>query len=148
MAREPKFTFISEDTIGRKSSADSISYRVSLKVYEKLDSTGKQEAKHVQIIFPGEVIRIYDLEGKHMKFYVDVAKKAIAWRVIEGNTSLDDLNKARVCKIQKNGIWAVSILKMVNAAGLEIKEGRKHIPVKTYDSKDILAQMKFSYIEL
>jgi len=148
MAREPKFTFISEDVIGRKPKFDGIDYRVSLHVWCKKDETGKEVTKQVQVVFPGEVLKIYDLEGKRIKFYLDQARKAIAWRVIDGDTTLDELNKARICKIQKNGVWAASVVKLVNAGGFEVKESRRGIPVKTYKSQDMLMPLTFSYIEL
>lgn len=102
-----------------------------------------------QLYFSKEVIWLNDLKGKRLKFYADKEKKAIAWRVMDGEVStLDSLNKAREVKPWSSGSWAVGITKLLNHIGAKIEEGRSGIPVERYTTTEMGVGMKYDYIKL
>ncbi len=149
MAREAKFLFTSEDHIGKTYKGDGIEYRVSLAVAKNTNKkTGKTQIQY-NLYFSKDVIHIYDLKGKRLKFYLDADKKAVAWRVMDGQvTTLDDLSTGREVKPFGVGQWQTSITKLVNAAGIEIKEKRSAMPVKSYKTTELGIPMQYYYVTL
>lgn len=70
--------------------------------------------KYGSITFSPSYLRDSGLEGKFIKFYVDVDKKALAWKVLEEN-SVEGLKDYRHVKKQKSGVCQLfigSILKL------------------------------------
>lgn len=151
MPREPKFNFISEDVVGKTRSGDGNgSYVVSLTktVVGKQANNPDQPIYQYQVYFPKEVLWLYDLTGKRLKFYLDSAKKAIAWRIIEGNTTLDELKTGRIIKPWKSGGWSASVTGLIKSGDIKIETSRRSIPVKTYSTPEYLNGTKLFYIEL
>lgn len=148
--RDPKFNFISEDLISLPAKENLI-YKVSLirgKQKFKTSNGSIKEIPSYSLYFGKEVVNVYDLAGKRLKFYVDPQKKSIGWRILEGNISLEELNTGRVVKPMTSGVWTVSITSLVNYAKIDIPATRSSIPVKTYKPQAEYLSYDLSYIEL
>lgn len=146
--RKAEFNFESEDLIKKARHSGGVEYRVTLIVTKSKDkATGEEKTAH-QLYFSKDVIWLNDLAGKRLKFYVDSAKKAIAWRVMEGVVELESLNKARLVKPYGSGSWMTGVSKLLNHAGIKVDETRKSVPVETYQTTEMLVPMKYWYIKL
>lgn len=129
---EKRFNFLGEELLGR--SGNAFQYRVSI-------------TKVNTIIFPKDVTDTFELDGKFIKFFVDVTKKTIGWTIIEGKTDLQELNSVRKINVSKlNGTATFSIKKLLNAIKVNLGSCRRKIPVFQY--KDILIGNDINYIEL
>jgi hypothetical protein len=126
----PKFNFIPEKQLGSDYEA---TFNVSL-------------TKAGMIYFSPQNVMIYDMDGAFIKLYGDTEKKAIAWKIIKGSTSLTDLDSAR--KMSAHGkikSIVVSVKKILSKLGIKNVEAKKY-EVKTYESS--LLEDKLYYIEL
>lgn len=111
-----KFSFIAEKQLNKTIGEGG--YRVSL-------------YKNGVLAFPSETMRIYELANKYVKIYVDLERKTIGWAVIEGKTSLDDIDDARLMVQRKNGMATLMIGKILRKMGFEKGEA----PTGDYDAK-------------
>ncbi len=129
--KPPKFNFLEEKLLTPENNG--FAYRVTL-------------FKTNILYFPKDVIQVYELAGKKLKLYGDKEKHAIAWKVVEGNTSLDDLNTARTITVGPEGSATLSIKKLLTKIGVVVDKTRPNIEVRTYDS-DTFSE-KLYYITL
>ena len=148
MAKEPKFNLTPESEINKKSKYSGSEYRVSLIVSSMLQKGKTERTPTYALHFPHDVIYVYDLQNKKVKFYCDREKKCIFWRIMDEMTPLEKFNDARLVKASKSGVWVVSVQKMINAMELDIKQSRLKIPVKKYSSPGYLDGADFWYINL
>jgi len=128
----PKFSFVPERQVGGNGSTGH-SYTVSLYA-------------NGSIIFPSEVVRVYELDGKYLRLYADVQKKSIGWSVIEDETSLEALNEARQIRKMKGGNAVVSVVKLLKHLGIPKGTKIMNLPVNVYKSP--LNSSDIYYIEL
>lgn len=151
MAKEAKFDFTPEDLIAKTPANKGVEYRVSLVksvVKGKTEPDGSPSYQYL-IYFPRDVIFIYDLKGKRIKFYLDAARKAIAWRIIDEATSISEFSSGREIKPVKSGSWTTTITKLIHHSKIKIDEGRSMIPVRKYTTTGYLeGPVTFFYIEL
>lgn len=126
-----KFSFVPERLINKPIK--DASYRVTI-------------FKSGVLCFPSSVVHIYDLEGKYVKMYADVEKKTIGWSIIEGQTSLNDLNGARLIKKLKSGCAVLGIRKLLKSIGIEHGAQFKNLETKIYKSS--LNESDIFYIQL
>ena len=127
-----KFSFVPERQLG-EDYGDRTGMTIS--IY----STGS-------MIFGSEIIRLYEMDGKYIKLFADVQKRAVGWTIIEGKTDLDSLNDARQIKVTDGGIATVSIGRILKKLGIEKGTKFMHVPVKIY--KSLLEVNPIYYIEL
>lgn len=114
-----KFNFVPERQVGKQSNAN---YRVSI------------YPNHC-LIFPAEVVRVYELDGKFARFYADLEKKVIGWSILEGETSLENLSDARkLSKNKQSGAIAVSLKKLLSSLDIKIDPSFKRLDVSSYSS--------------
>lgn len=126
-----KFSFIPERQINKPQEAKQ--YTVS--IY----SNGL-------MAFNAETLNIYELENKSIKIFADIEKKSIGWSVIEGKTSLDDLNDAHQLTKNVNGCATVSVMKILRKMGIDSGVKFSKLPVKVYKPK--LEPYNIYYVEL
>ena len=119
MSREEKFSFIPENQIHPINSG--YSYTITL-------------MKNGSLYFPKEVLHIYDLEGRFIKFYADKEKKSIGWKLFDKETELEGLKKIRKIKKNSLGSYTPMIKKLLDYIGYEVKSTVSKIEVKTYKS--------------
>lgn len=87
------------------------------------------------------------LDGAYIIVKVDVSKKAIFWKKIEGSTNLEKLNVARKLKVyDSNGArtCSISVKKILNAMG--IKDSEKsfvQLPIKKYNSTFLSDELEY-----
>lgn len=145
MSRESKFQFVGEDVI-RKTMAigGGTDYRVSV-----MRTTNKSNGEMYTLYFPKAVVFGEDLKGKFLKFYADEKGKAIAWRVMQGeSTQLSELEYAREVKPMPNGAWTTSVTKLMKHAGLSLEATRSDVPVKRYKTTELGVPMDYYYVQL
>ncbi len=135
--RQPKFAFVPERQLGGDPQATAGGYRVSIK-------------KNGVIYFPTDVVKTYELEGKYIKFFADVQKKAIGWTVVEGDQKggFSDLTGVRVMKraSPKSGQVVLAVGKMLKSMGVEKGVEFPNLQVRTY--KDSLIEGDVWYVTL
>lgn len=135
--RPPKFSFVAEEIITPKHS--DFQYTVTI------TGTGA-------LYFPKEVIEVNKLAGKFIKLYGDITKKAIAWKIIQDQTNMEELKNVRQLKpMESTGAAQVSARKILSAIGVSVGEGGieraiKDIPVGKYDGS--MLEDSLYYIEL
>lgn len=127
----PKFSFVPERQIGQVSNEGG--YSVSI-------------FKSGVLCFSINTLRIYELEGKYIRLFADVEKKAIGWSVVEGKTNLDDINDSRLVKTNASGCAVLGITKLLKKIGIEKETSFFNLPVKVYKSP--LNSYDIYYIEL
>lgn len=142
--RSKNFNFISEDQL-KGSPQDSVVYKVNLRKVVTKDEDGRPERVSWQLYFPKEVIDIFDLKGKMLKLYADGDRKALAWKEIE---QIDGLTGVRQVTPVTQGYWTVSVNTLLSGAGIEPREARIGIPVKTYKTVELGQERSYRYIEL
>lgn len=131
--RTPKFNFIPERQLNKDvESGGAFSVTVT---------------KHNTLLFSKTDVGIYELEGKYVRLFADTEKKTLGWAIVEGKTGLEELNDARLMKVNPtSGIILLGIGRLLKAMGiLEVTENMK-LPVKTYVSP--LQKDKIYYVEL
>ena len=115
-----KFNFIPAHQIG--SSADSAGYQV------RLSKTGL-------IIFSKFTTDVYRLSGKRVLLYGDKANKTIGWKIVEGNTSMPELNQTRLLTpVKASGTIQLSVVKLMKQLGIPLPTESKKFDVKEYES--------------
>ncbi len=65
------------------------------------------------------------MEGKFVRFYYEPIKKIIGWKVCNEVINQKEMKLWKVCNSHSNGVWQVSIKKM-----LEQFQGKEHLAVK------------------
>ncbi len=91
--------------------------------------------KNGNLYFPPEVMRVYELDKKYFKFFIDVEKKTIGWQVLEGSTKMEDLNDARQMNMNvdnKCGIFGIG--KLLKRLGWQVGQAYEYIQVKKYEA--------------
>lgn len=123
MSKAPKFNFVSERQI---SDTHEPSTAFTASIY------GNQ-----QIVFNKDFIRIYELESKYVRLFLDVEKRAIGFSVVEGDTDFAKLNDARHLKPDAKGNIKVSIRRLLTKIGYaKPMKPISNLEIKTYDSKE------------
>ena len=129
-----KFNFIPEAQLNQEPS-ESEGYSVRI-------------TKEGSIYFSSSVVKMFDLEGKIIRFYADTEKKSIAWTEVK-NGDLSILKGVRVMKptTPESKFVILGIGKLLKNIGIT-KEMLpvRYIPVTTY--KDLLVAEPFSVIDL
>lgn len=113
-----KYNFIPEHQL--KEKRETFSYTVSIFAGGALS-------------FPNEVVRIYELDGKYVTFYVDKEKKLLGWSIVEGNVELESLKKVRQLRKTVNGNVVISVRKLLKELGVDSKSYLS-LTVNTYTS--------------
>lgn len=92
------------------------------------------------------------MQGKFVRFFYEPVKKVIGWKV-ESQVSQNDMKLWRVCRTHENGVWLVSVQKMLDLFQL----GRKglaptyrNMEVKKYRNVEMLSAPNdtYFYVEL
>ncbi len=126
-----KFDFVPERQIGKEQAESG--YRVTI-------------FKSGVLAFGGHVLDVYELDGKYLRLFADVEKKAIGWSVIEGKTSFDEIDDARILKRNSSGVAILGITKLLKKLGVEKGQLMPNLEVKKY--KSALNSYDIYYIEL
>ena len=128
---QPKFNFIPEKQLGSTAEA---TFNVTL-------------TKSGNLYFSPFNVLIYEMDGSFIKLYGDTEKKAIAWKLIKGTTTLPELDKSRKIKAAGKGKFAVvSVRRILSKLGIEQLKEAKTYEVNTYESS--LLEDKLYYIQL
>lgn len=123
MSRETSYNFLPENVvvlnhkIGRKSQ-ESVSVNV----------------KWGHIMFSNEYVKNRGLDGKYIKFYVDVEKNALAWRVFTNSDGLEELKGHRRVTKYRSGDYfhyILSIAPILKSMNLK-KEAYRGLKVRKY----------------
>lgn len=93
----------------------------------------------------GDYVKAYEMNGKTARLFVDTEKKVIGWSLIEGNTTLEDLNDGRPLKQNSTGMISISIRKIIQKLG-RAGEQFKDLEIKVYKSP--LHSGEIHYVEL
>lgn len=87
------------------------------------------------------------MQGKWVRFFYDPVKKIIAWKV-QDQIEQGEMKIWRQCRMHKNGIWPVSIKRLLD----EFQTGRKGlaekykaIPVQKYRETGIMSKPNDTY---
>lgn len=132
----PKFNFISEKQIGDKPDGNSC-WRVSLHASKSTPS----------LYFPSDMVHALEMDGKYFQLFADLEKKAIGWRVIEGQTELESISNARLANRNKqSGAILFGIGRLIKALNYEVTKSIPGLEVKTYMSP--LLKGDISYVIL
>lgn len=129
--REPKFVFtkVKSRPPGRK----------------KQDLTISIYYPSGQIKFSEEAVQKYQMEGKFIEFYCDVAKKTLAWILFDSINLTNITGKLpKVIKRTKAGyiiVTAKAILSQLN-----ITQAYKNLPIKKYT--DTMMRQDFLYVRV
>lgn len=71
--------------------------------------------KHGIITFPKSYIVDNGLDGKYLKWFIDVEKKALGWKILATESDLKELEDyIRIKSIPSNGIYQMSIKRVLN----------------------------------
>lgn len=81
-----------------------------------------------QINFRADMVDALELDGKYVKFFLDIEKKTIGWTVIKGDADLDNLAEARLFKRSADGAVKIGVSRMLNKVGY-----MEHLPVKNLE---------------
>lgn len=127
----PKFAFVPERQLGQDPKESG--YRVTL-------------MKNGILRFPSDVVNIYDLDGKYIRMFADIQRKAVGWSIIEGKTSLEDIDDARLVKKNVNGGAVISIGRMLKKLGMSKETEFKNLEVNKF--KGMLQANDIHYVIL
>lgn len=144
MGPQPKFNFVPERQLV-VGTANSEAYRVSLYAYEKMDKQGRPFFVNI-LLWPKEVVDIYDLKDKYVRFYGDREKKVIGWSIVEKAEDFAEMKDLKIMRASSQGVVKLAIKRLLDSLGVEIKEHRKNLQVKTYESP--LNSHKIYYVKL
>lgn len=104
------------------------------------------------IQFPRYAIEQCHMQGRFVRFFYDPVQKIIGWKV-EERVEQHDMKLWKICRIHKNGIWQVSVRKMLDLFQL----GRKGLApiyrdmeVRKYREQGVMAKPNdtYFYVEL
>lgn len=97
--------------------------------------------------FPRYAVEQMQMNGKFVRFYYDPVKKIIAWKV-ETKIEHADMKLWKVCRTHKNGVWSVSIGKMIELFQLG-KKGfsaiYRNVPIEKYREIGIMTKPNDTY---
>lgn len=114
----PKFNFVPERQLGREVEDKGFIASISKKGI---------------LMFSSSVTHIYELDGKYIKLYGDIEKKIVGWSMIKGNTTLSDVDNARLLRKNiRSGIVLVSIQRLLSSLGIEKGKAFKNLVVKKH----------------
>lgn len=134
--KPPKFNFIPEKQIGNKLDGGGC-WKVNVLASQT----------NPLIYFPTDMVHALEMDGKYYQIFADIEKRAIGWREIKDETTLETINGAR--KINKNkqtGAVLLGVGKLMKALKYELKESVKGLEVKVYSSP--LIKESINYIVL
>ncbi len=126
-----KFNFIPEKQLLK--SVDP-TYKVTIYVKVIVDKETEEIEYANNLIFSKSVINIYDLEHKYIKFFGDREKKTVGWSIIKSSSNLKGIEGIRQIKVNKNGVAVFGIARLLKSIGINLKEKKKDLLVKTYVS--------------
>lgn len=99
------------------------------------------------LYFQKEMVEILEMDGKFIQIFADTEKKAIGWRIIKDETTLDNIHNARKLNANKvSGAIIVSIGKIMEALNYKIDKTVRGLVVQTYTSP--LVKESISYVVL
>tara|TARA_R100000789_G_C3003565_1_gene149506 strand:+ start:365 stop:802 length:438 start_codon:yes stop_codon:yes gene_type:complete len=87
-------------------------------------------------------IRDHALDGKYIKFFVDIPKKALAWKVLREN-ELADMSDYKQIKGSKIGAFQLSIKPILDLYKFKVPMKFKDLKVKTYNTSYLEGQMYY-----
>ena len=107
--------------------------------------------KHETIVFSKEYIQEYGLDGKFIKFYLDVSKNVLAWKFGMKEDGLDKLSDYK--KVKKTNSGKTSVYLMFVGSPLKaftkLKEvSYRKLPIETYSPQGLLEEGKCHYVVL
>ena len=121
--RQPKFNFVPERQLEENRHKSSF-FTASI---------GPKE----MIFFNKEYCNVYELDNKFVRFYANISKRTIAWKIIEGKTDLkDELSDSRKLKANKVGMIMSSITKILSSVGWQKGDKYLKLPIQVYNSLD------------
>lgn len=132
--RPPKFNFIPERQLIQTYQAKDPFFTASI-------------YPNGQLNFNSDYITVHEIDKKFTQFYLDQEKRTIGWRLIVGDTSLEELSDLRQLNLKPSGKGMsvkISILPLLHLLGWEKGISFKKMPIKVYkvDSQEI------HYVEL
>jgi len=140
----PKFNFIPESQLHDEYHAYT---PAKVSIIKSIATVKDRKHSIFNLRFASETVKLYDLEDKFIKFYIDKEKRVLGWTLIEGDTTLTDLSHAhKLKKNQKSGSVIIGIGKLLKAAGLNIQESLKGLEVKK--PKTPLMSHEIFYVEI
>jgi hypothetical protein len=121
--RQPKFNFVPE-----RQLKESVSSRGFFHA-----SITKQGA----LCFGREYQKVYELDNKYARIFLDREKRTLGWKIIEGDTNLDELSDCR--KLTPNGtgnMIKVGVSKLLRNLSYEKGDSYKTLPIEIYKMKE------------
>lgn len=144
MAREAKFDFQEERRLVN-----------GLRLKNHSGHSATVSGKHGYISFSAGYIRDKNLNGAFIKFFGDIQKKAVGWRILKREGSLDQMVGYRQLKVYEsvdkiNGyvtrVCKLNIKRLLTSIGAK-ERSYLQLPIGTYNSKTILDET-MDYIQL
>lgn len=134
MAKEKKFSFIPENQLNLPANR-SILETVTI-------------SKKGLLTFSTSFTENYQLKNKHIRFYADPQKKAVAWTIFDNQEIANNSNikLRKLVPYEPRGEIKLSIAKILSSIGVKTEKPRLKIPVKKYE--DILERKTFFYVDL
>jgi hypothetical protein len=103
-------------------------------------------AKWGRLQFPKSTVHNLGLEGKYIRIYGDIAKKAVAWKVFqEGNIS--QLRGLRRISVKQNGSATIDIKGLLKHMKLK-HDSYKGLEIHKYKESGLLESDHYNYVRL
>ncbi len=96
-----------------------------------------------QMVLNSDYVSVYELDKKFVRLYLDKEKRTIGWKIIEGDTNIEELSDARQITVVK-GMVKISITPILHLLGWEKGASFKQLPIKEYKT----LENKIDYIEV
>lgn len=72
--------------------------------------------KYGYILFPKQYVRDNELDGKFIKWFIDVSKRALGWKILDKEDTLNALEDyVQVKPVPSTGTYQMSIRRVLNA---------------------------------
>jgi len=130
----PKFNFVPERQLGELPTGDGLWKITCLKTNSAL-------------YFPTDMVHALEMDGKFYQFFADTEKKAIGWREVKEETTLEVMKDCRKLSVNKtSGAIIVSVGRILKKLNYTLENTLKDLVVQNYTSP--LVKGTISYIVL
>lgn len=141
MARERSFNFI--PLISSVSSPEAVKAKrhvVTINI------------KHKTLTFSKPYIKDKMLDGQYIKFFYDISKKAIGWKVLRQVEGFDKMKQYKKIKLSSSGDGGVYLMYLGTSLEIAAKQmhltsvSYKYLPIEEYKTQGVLNDGTFEYV--
>lgn len=133
MGPQPKFNFVPEKQLLRSTDP---TYRVTIYSKNKIDKKTGEKSLVNNLVFTKEVVNVYELGGKFIRFYADKEKRTIGWSILGEHEAgpLEEIEGTKKVKVNSAGIALFGIGRLLKSVNITLTDNRKGLIVSTYRS--------------